>query len=244
MSGAGSTGGPGSTGPLRDDPLREAGSAGSRPMSDRTPGTGEVHSGLSVGRDVDTGYSAIAAAGSTGASTGSSSWEPASGSDRSGALNRVRDVAEQARDHLQGMTGNVSDRVGDATERARDTAGQFMGRAEQVLEERGVLDRVRENPLPALGLAVGVGFLLAGSGEKPQGKRGGTLYKAKNQLKGAIMGGLSAAVAQEGRNLLGMMQGQKGQGGLLEALFEGLQGGGSRGPGGGIRRRPSHEELR
>jgi ElaB/YqjD/DUF883 family membrane-anchored ribosome-binding protein len=240
---AGSAGGSGLTGGTRrDEASLDAGTTGSRATGDLgTTGTGEVHSGLSVGRDVDTGYSAIAPA-----PTGSS-WEPGGGSGEGGAMNRVRDAAGQARERLQDLSGSVSGRAGDMAGQAREKAGQALGRAEQVLEERGILDKVRENPLPALGVAFGVGFLLAGSGDQVQGKRSTTLYKAKNQLKGAIMGGLSAAVAQEGRNLLGMAQGKGSAGGLLGMLLQNLQGGGSSGGSSGQsapHRRPSHQEMR
>jgi ElaB/YqjD/DUF883 family membrane-anchored ribosome-binding protein len=237
------TGGSGLTGGTRrDDASLDAGTTGSRAMGDLgTTGTGEVHSGLSVGRDVDTGYSAIAPA-----PTGS--WEPSSGSGEGGAMNRVRDAAGQARERLQGL--NVPGRAGDMAGQAREKAGQALGRAEQVLEERGILDKVRENPMPALGVAFGIGFLLAGSGDQVQGKRSTAMYKAKNQLKGAIMGGLSAAVAQEGRNLLGMAQGKGSAGGLVGMLLQNLQGGGSGGSASGgstgsaPHRRPSHQEMR
>lgn len=241
---AGSTGSSGlGGGTRRDDASLEAGTTRSAALGDPgAAGTGEVHSGLSVGRDVDTGYGAIAVSGSTMDRT--TTGGAGGGSGEGGAMNRVRDVAGQARDRLQGMAGDLPDRMGNLTGQARERAGEALDRAERVLEERGILDKVRENPLPALGVAFGLGFLLAGSGDQVQGKRSTTLYKAKNQIKGAIMGGLSAAVAQEGRNLLGMAQGKGNAGGLLGALLENLQGGGSSGGSGGApHRRPSHQEL-
>lgn len=69
----------------------------------------------------------------------------------------------------------------------------------RAIEDRSTLDTVRDNPLVALGIAFGVGFALAGSSGT-----GGQPRKATNQLKGAMIGGLSAAVARELRGLIGL----------------------------------------
>lgn len=92
-----------------------------------------------------------------------------------------------------------------------------------------MLEQVRGNALPALGIAFAVGYLLAGSDNAP--KRG-PLYKAKNQLKGAVVGGLSAAVAQEARKLIGFGQ----------QMAEQAQQGGSQSSG-PVHREPSHREF-
>lgn len=239
-------------GTSRDRAGMEAGTTRSEALGDR--GTGEVHTHIGVARDTDTGYSAIAATGST---TGQSA------GGQGGTMDRVRDKASQAKDRAQEAMQGMPDRVNEAAGQAREKMGQALGRAERVLDERGVLNVIRENPLPALGVAFGIGFLLAGSGDGGGerggrerggggrgGKRSGMMETATNQLKGAIMGGLSAAVAQEGRNLLGMAQGKGNQGGFLGSLMENLQGGGGGRSGGGsssggtTHRPPSHQEMR
>lgn len=115
---------------------------------------------------------------------------------------------------------SMRERAGEMASQAKERAGQAMSR----LEESGAMNTVRDNPLVALGVAFGVGFILAGSSGT-----GGQVGKAKNQLKGAVMGGLSAAVAQELRNLVGMQGGSGGPGGMLGNVFG--QGGGHRSAG-------------
>lgn len=235
MSGMGHSG----FGADRDDAGLNAGTPGSPAFGDPGVGSAEVHTNLGVGREQDTGgYSGIAMGNTDTASD--------QGGLQQRAANRVRDVAGQVRERAQGLMEGMPDRMGNVTGQAREKVGQAMGRAETLLEDRGVLNVIRDNPLPALGVAFGLGFLLAGSNDG--GKRGG-MFKAKQQLRGAIMGGLSAAVAQEARNLLGMAQGHGGKGGMLGSLMQNLQGhggeeGGSGRTGGGTTHRPpSHQET-
>lgn len=158
------------------------------------------------------------------------------------AKDKARDVADQAKDKADQVRG----KAGELGGQAQDKLSEVLGRAQDALEERGLLDTIRGNPLPALGLAFGVGFLLAGSDDG--GSHRG-LSKAKNQLKGAVMGGLSATVAQEARSMLGMGgSSSSGSGsGILSSLMENLTGSSSgRGRSGGTsepHRRPSHQEM-
>ena len=136
------------------------------------PGKAEVHTHLGVGPNQH--------------NDGADRLEELSRADRSGAVGRARDLADQARD------------------RARDA----FDRAATGLEERtGVVGFAREHPLAIAGLAFAVGFLVAGTSDS-----GGRFGKAKQQLRGAIIGAISAAVAQEARS---MAEG----GGLLAGLF-------------------------
>ena len=108
--------------------------------------------------------------------------EELSRGEASGAARRARELAERAR------------------ERASDA---FSG-----LEERtGVVALARQHPLALAGLAFAAGFLVAGTSDS-----GGRFGKAKQQLRGAIIGAISAAVAQEARS---MAEGS----GLLAGLF-------------------------
>lgn len=101
---------------------------------------------------------------------------------RGGAVGRARDLAEQARERASGAFSELEERT-------------------------GVVALAREHPLALAGLAFAVGFLVAGTSDS-----GGRFGKAKQQLRGAIIGAVSAAVAQEARS---MAEGS----GLLAGLF-------------------------
>ncbi|MBW3627684.1 MAG: hypothetical protein KY464_00170 [Gemmatimonadetes bacterium] len=114
------------------------------------------------------------------------------------------------RQHHDGVDGleELSEAGGEArsgrarnfANEARQRAAGALGRAASGLDERtGVVRLVRENPLAAVGVAFAVGFLVAGKSQSE-----GRFGRAKQQLRGAIIGAISAAVAQETRNLAGI----------------------------------------
>ncbi|MDQ3557452.1 MAG: hypothetical protein M3409_11855 [Gemmatimonadota bacterium] len=215
-----------------------------------TPGTAEVHTRV-------TGATGGGMAGATGASSlggtrEASTIEKAEGAvdqakDRAkGAADQVRDKAHDAADQVKGRAQELRGRAGEVTSQAQERASEALHRAEQALEDSGALRYVRDNPLPVLGVAFGLGYLLAGSSDT-----GGSFGKAKHQIRGAIMGGLSAAVATEARSMLGM-QGQGGGGGGLSSMLQNVMGGGSSSSrqgqsgaaDGSVHRQPSHQEMR
>jgi len=176
---AGSTG-PGLSGTGRDNAGLAAGTSGSAAWGD-APGSADVHAGIA--------------------------FNPQSQHDeglRDRAASRVRDAAETVADtagdlgqRARSFAGDVAGRAGDVASRAKDRMGAVADRAQSALEERGWLDRMRENPLPVLGVAFGIGFLIAGGG------RGGSkATRVRGELRSALTAGLSAGLAQGARAFL------------------------------------------
>lgn len=150
-------------------------------------------------------------------------FEPTTGSSGTGGAGSTMD---QAKDRAQEVAGQAQDRLGEVRERAgtmasdaRERATEMLDQASTRLEDSGALDMVRQNALPALGVAFGIGFLLAGSSDT-----GGRLGKAKHQMKGAVMGSLSAALTQQVKE---MMASQGGAQGIMNSIMGNQQGGGS-----------------
>lgn len=95
---------------------------------------------------------------------------------------------------------------GGIMEQARLTAARVIERAGEAIEARtGAISLARENPLLAIGLSVGVGFLLAGSSdtESRMGQR-------RSRIRGALMAAIAAAAAEEAREFLASQGGPEG----------------------------------
>jgi hypothetical protein len=165
-------------------------------------GTGEVHSGLHSGRTVSDELSGLAFAEA----------ETTAGGVRERVIERARSVAGTVRERAE----TVGHRAGEIATQARDRLGDMSERTNQALEQRGLLARLQENPLPALGIAFGLGFLLAGSGRGEGDSAGNRL---RRELRGALMAGLTAGAAQATR---GFFQ-SAGRSDAISSLFGGAQ---------------------
>jgi hypothetical protein len=185
----------------------EAGTTRSMSMGD-APGSADVHSGIAFNtQSADQGV-------------------------RERATNRVKDVAGTVADtagdlgqRARSLAGDVADRASDLASRARERVGAVADRATEELEDRGWLARMRDNPLPALGVAFAAGFLLAGGG------RGGRGSRVRGELRSAVTAGLSAGLAQGARAFL---RNAGAEDGVINSLLENLPvlGGGGSGGGG------------
>ncbi len=235
----GSTG-PGMSGTGRDRAGMEAGTTRSMSMGDQ-PGTAEVHSGIAFAPESQQGT-------------------------RERAAGKVRDVADTVSgaagnlgEKARTVAGNVGGRVGDVASQARSRVSGLSDRATTALEDRGMLGKMRENPLPALGIAFAVGFLLAGGG-RGTATPGSKSARARNELRNALMAGVTAGLGQGARSFLrnlgaedsvvnDVMQNLPGLGGGSSRGGGSMAGGSSRGGsmGGrmastGTHRPPSHQE--
>lgn len=211
-------------------------------MGDPGRGSAEVHSGLHSGAagggDPYAGLGFASPAPATGSAGRSGGTE---GADAENLLGRARHLAE-----------DLGHRAGDAASAARERVSGLRETTNRVLEKRGVVDRLRENPLPVLGIAFAIGFLVAGSDDRGADTRAA---RARRELRSALMGGLSAGIAQGVRSFLNET-GNEGSG-FVASLLDNLTGegndrsggrsggegyGGAGGYGRTASRRPSHQE--
>lgn len=223
--------GTGLSGTGRDHSGLEAGTTRSMAMGD-APGSADVHAGIAFNANAGTDEGV-----------------------RDRTVNRVKDAAGTVADaagslgqRARSVAGDVADRAGDVASQARDRLGALAEGARSTLEERGWLERLRENPLPALGVAFAAGFLLAGgsggtevaTGTTTGGARGlkGSAGRIRGELRGALAAGLSAGLAQGARAFLRNIGAEDG---VINSVIENLpgMGGGQQGGGGyGSTQRP------
>jgi hypothetical protein len=201
----------------RDAGGMNAGTSGSSSMGDRGLGSAEVHTGLHSGGGDQ--YSGLGFAGG----------------DQGGAGGRLRDVADAVRDRIPEGVRNLGSRASGATSGVRERLGGVGEKASGLMESRGMLDRLRENPLPVLGVAFALGFLLSGSDDDDdyEPSRAST---ARRELRSALMAGVSAGIAQGARGFLGQASTEGGS--FVNTLLDSLMGnksGGSASTGGGSR---------
>lgn len=150
------------------------GSGSGAPMGD-APGNAEVHAGIAFAAET-----------------------PPSTSRLRGVAERAGELGHRART----VAGEVGHRAGELASQARDRAEVLGERAHTALENRGVLARMRENPLPALGIAFAAGFLLAGGGRRGGVKQDGKTQRARHELRSALLAGLTAGVSHGARDFL------------------------------------------
>jgi hypothetical protein len=178
--------------------------------------------------------------GSTGGSNAGSSGSKAMG-DRSGT-GEVHSGLHSGgqRDDYSGIgfagsggsQGGVRDKVSGA---ARGRLGALSERANSALEGRGIIARLQENPLPALGVAFAVGFLVAG-GTNVSTRPNSPAARARQELRGALMAGLSSGVSQGARGFLDTAGRPEGFANsflrnVLSSVLSGAGGGGQEGGG-------------
>lgn len=200
--------GAGLSGTGRDTSGLEAGTTRSASMGD-PPGSADVHAGIAFNTTADEGL-------------------------RERTVNRVKDATETVTDaagslgsRARTVAGDVAERAGDMASRARDRVSSLTEGARNTLEERGWLDRLKENPLPALGVAFAAGFLLAGGGrggtEIGGGARGlkGSASRMRGELRGALAAGLSAGLAQGARSFLRNIGAEDG---VINSVIQNLPG--------------------
>jgi hypothetical protein len=198
---AGSSG-PGMSGTGRDAGGMNAGTSGSSSMGDRGLGSAEVHTGLHSGGGDK--YSGLGFAGGS--------------QDTSGG--RLRGVADAVSDRIPEGVRNLGSRVSGATAGVRDRLGGVSERASGLMESRGMLDRLRENPLPVLGVAFALGFLLSGNDDDDDGFEPSRASTARRELRSALMAGVTAGIAQGARGFLGQASSEGS--GFLNTLLDNL----------------------
>lgn len=181
------------------------------PIGDRDRGSAEVHTGLHSGSR-DEHYSGLQFAAHEQSTSGGG---------------RLRGVADAVRDHIPDSARSFGSRASGATAGVRDRLSGVRERANEMMEKRGLLDRLRENPLPVLGVAFALGFLLSGREDEADDFESSRASRMRRELRAALVAGVGAGVAQGARGFLG--QASTDGGNFLTTLLDNLLGGNERG---------------
>lgn len=115
----------------------------------------------------------------------------------------------------------MTDTHGPARTREQPS-GAFYEGEDVVDENKGPLNAARHHPLAALGIAFAIGFALGTRGDDDHDNRHPAVSRARNQIKGAIIGGVSAAISHQLRSFI---EDQGGIGALLAAVGVDIPGG-------------------
>jgi ElaB/YqjD/DUF883 family membrane-anchored ribosome-binding protein len=166
------------------------GSVGGGAMGDR-PGTGSVHSDVRTGPGEQYG--------GLGFGTGTDAENA-----RQRAASATREFADDVRDRAEHLGERARDMADDVRTKAERLASDARGRLEDVRDraedfvgEGGITARIRENPVAALAIGFGLGYLIAG-----RGARRGPVHFAKSKLRKALFGAATAALLSEARGLV------------------------------------------
>jgi len=206
--------GSGMSGTGRDAGGMNAGTTGSSSMGDRGMGSAEVHTGLHSGTGEQYSGLGFANQESQGTSGG-----------------RLRGVADAVRDRIPEGVRNLGSKATGATSGVRERLSGVNERANGLLESRGMLDRLRENPLPVLGVAFALGFLLSGRDDDDDEYEPSRASAMRRELRSALMAGVTAGIAQGARGFLGQASTEGGS--FLNTLLDNLMGGNNSGGGSG-----------
>lgn len=147
-----------------------------------------------------------------------------------GKVDELRERADEARGEVMERSDELRRGARETLDRARDEASRLRSRVQEqtdrALDRTGVRERIDAYPLVALGLAFGLGYMLAG---KSTGRGG----RVKTQIRSAVVGAVTAAAAHEVRSMLGLESGHAGGlGGIVDSMAGPRQSGGTARAGG------------
>ncbi len=120
-------------------------------------------------------------------------------SDAAGRAAHLADGAKRFARAAGDRMDAIRDQAGELTDRAERLAARARERADDVvdaIDRTRLPERTRSYPLLTLGVAAGIGFMLAGSSEHR------ITRTVKGQLRGLLVAGLLASLRDEAEGLI------------------------------------------